>query len=187
MRVLNYSEDCTRSYVPRAQAELVHEEQGVQPEPLPPPDVLEEEHDPVEELSETHSDQVAEVVLRMLDWMGVSKNTWNSAEGVWSMLTELVPDPADYPVFSRVKKILVDYMNGRVQVIPICVNNCMAFYDCKSSGYSGPEWQTADDDFCRHCGEDRWLRPSCHAPTGTNRKVPTLPAPARAQAYWRRM
>ena len=82
------------------------------------------------ELTAAHSEQTAEVVLRMLDWMGVSKNTWTSAEGVWDMLRELVPDAKDYPVFSRVKKILVDYMHDRVDVIPICVNNCMAFYDC---------------------------------------------------------
>jgi hypothetical protein len=47
----------------------------------------------------------------------------------------------------------------------------MAFYDCKSEGYSADEWQTGNDDFCRLCGEDRWCRPNAHAPTGINRKV----------------
>jgi hypothetical protein len=47
----------------------------------------------------------------------------------------------------------------------------MAFYNCKSSGYTGPEWQTAADDFCMHCGEDRWLRENMHGRTGVNRKV----------------
>jgi hypothetical protein len=153
----------------------------VEPAPLPPPDIYLDDRDPMAELTAAHSEQTAEVVLRMLDWMGVSKNTWTSAEGVWDMLRELVPDAKDYPVFSRVKKILVDYMHDRVDVIPICVNNCMAFYDCKSAGYAGPEWQTANDDCCRHCGEDRWMRPDIYAPTGINRKVPhRLPcAPAR--------
>ena len=114
---------------------------------------------------------VIEVLLRMLDWMGVHKNTWNSAEGVWEMLQTLVPDPADYPVFSAVKAVLVEYMQGRVELVPICVNNCMAFYNCKSAGYSDPQWQTADDDFCSHCGEDRWMREDRYARTGINRKV----------------
>jgi len=168
-----------RFHVRVAQARLVREEAVPEPSPLPPPDELLHDVDPLAELSAAHSDQVAEVVLRMLDWMGVSKNTWTSAEGVWDMLRELVPDAADYPVFSHVKKILVDYMNDRVDVIPICVNNCMAFYDCKSAGYSGAEWQTANDDFCCHCGEDRWLRPNIYAPTGTNRKVPPTRAGER--------
>ena len=95
------------------------------------------------------------------------------------MLRSLVPDAADYPVFSHVKKILVDYMDDRVEVIPICVNNCMAFYNCKSHGYSGAEWQAADENFCSYCGEDRWLRPNIYAPTGTNRKVPPAHASCR--------
>jgi hypothetical protein len=114
---------------------------------------------------------VIEVLLRMLDWMGVSKSTWTSAEGVWDMLRSMVPDPEDYPVFSHVKAKLEAYMKGRMEVIPICVNNCMAFYDCKSAGYTGRQWQTAGDNFCMHCGEDRWLRESIHGATGTNRKV----------------
>jgi hypothetical protein len=127
--------------------------------------------DPIEELSDKHSDMVIEVLLRMLDWMGVHKNTWTSADGVWDMLRSQVQDPADYPVFSHVKAVLIEYMHGRMELIPICVNNCMAFYDCKSEGYSADEWQTGNDDFCRLCGEDRWCRPNAHAPTGINRKV----------------
>jgi hypothetical protein len=143
--------------------------------PIPEEPPSEEEgpdHTPFDQLTEKHSDLVIEVLLRMLDWMGVCKSTWASAEGVWDMLRSMVPEPADYPVFSHVKRKLEEYMDGRMEIIPICVNNCMAFYNCKSSGFSGREWQTADDNFCRHCGEDRWLRESIHAPTGTNRKVP---------------
>jgi hypothetical protein len=127
--------------------------------------------DPFADLSEKHSDMVIEILLRMLDWMDVNKNTSTSAAGVWEMLASQVPEPMDFPVFSAVKAILVEYMQGRVELIPICVNNCMAFYNCKSEGYSDAYWQTADDDFCKHCGEDRWCRPNVHAPTGMNRKV----------------
>ena len=116
---------------------------------------MEQEANPVEDLSDKHSDMVIEVLLRMLDWMGVNRNTWTSAEGVWDMLSSLVPDPEDYPVFSAVKDVLIEYMHGRVEIVPICVNNCMPFYNCKSEGYSAPEWQTADEDFCRRCGQDR--------------------------------
>ena len=118
---------------------------------------------------------VVEVFVRMLDWMGVHKATWASAAGVWEMLHVLVPRAEDFPVFATVKRLLIEYMNGRVEVIPICVNNCMAFYNCKSEGYAGDEWQTEDDDFCAHCGEDRWCRPDVHAPTGMNRKVQFRP------------
>ena len=87
------------------------------------------------------------------------------------MLHSQVPDPANFPVFSAVKAVLVEYMKRRVELVPICVNNCMAFYNCKSEGYKDAFWQTGGDDFCKHCGEDRWCRPNIHAPTGMNRKV----------------
>jgi hypothetical protein len=141
------------------------------PDPLQPPAGQDDARNPIAELSEKHTEQAVEVLLRMLDWMGIYKNTWSSAEGVWDMLRTMVPDTADFPVFSHVKSVLIDYMKGRVEVIPICVNNCMAFYNCKSAGFSANEWQTADDDFCSHCGEDRWLRENIYAPTGENRKV----------------
>jgi hypothetical protein len=149
----------------------VQEEDVPEPPAAPPPPEREEQPDVIEELSEKHSDMVIEVLLRMLDWMGVHKNTWCSAEGVWDMLRTQVPDPEDFPVFSAVKAVLVKFMQGRVELVPICVNNCMAFYNCKSAGYSAPEWQTGDDDFCCHCGEDRWVRESSHGNTGINRKV----------------
>ena len=62
--------------------------------------------DPIEGLSDKHSDLVIEVLLRMLDWMGVHKNTWASSEGVWEMLRSQVPDPDDFPVFSAVKAVV---------------------------------------------------------------------------------
>jgi hypothetical protein len=72
--------------VPDSQARLAVEDVVEEPGPLPPPDVNWDDRDPLDELSAAHSDQAAEVVLRMLDWMGVSKNTWTSAEQVWDML-----------------------------------------------------------------------------------------------------
>ena len=70
----------------------------------------------MEDLSDKHSDMVIEVLLRMLDWMGVNRNTWSSAKGVWDMLAmaSLVPDHEDYPVFFAVKDVLIEYMHGRV-------------------------------------------------------------------------
>ena len=34
---------------------------------------------------------IAEVALRMLDWMGEHKSTWESAADVWEMLTSILP------------------------------------------------------------------------------------------------
>jgi hypothetical protein len=159
--------------VVRTQAELAHATPVPEPVQEPPPaeDEDENEHDLIEGLSEHHSGLVIEVLLRMIDWMGVNKATWTSAAGVWDMLHSLVPDEANFPVFSHVKGVLIQYMAGRVEIISICVNNCMAFYDCTSSGYSADEWQTESEDFCSICGEDRWLREDINALPGTPRKV----------------
>ena len=85
------------------------EEAVLEPPEAPPPPASEPEANPVEDLSDQHSAMVIEVLLRMLDWMGVNRNTWSSAKGVWDMLESLVPDPEDYPVFSAVKDVLIEY------------------------------------------------------------------------------
>ncbi len=53
----------------------------------------EEDADPIDELSEKHASLVTEVLLRILDWIGVNKTTSKSAVVVWDMLQSVVPDP----------------------------------------------------------------------------------------------
>ena len=65
-----YSPNGARFHVWASQARLAREEVVADPSPLPPPDVFCDDRDPMAEISAAQSDQVAEVVLRMLDWMG---------------------------------------------------------------------------------------------------------------------
>jgi hypothetical protein len=108
---------------------------------------------------------VAELVLVMLDWMGDHKSTWTSAAGVWTMLETLVPKKTGICVFSRVKKVLVAHLNGRLQTVDVCPCGYTVYTDCTSAAFSAHEYQNSHRTFCP--------RPTC----GLSRKLPGIQPP----------
>jgi hypothetical protein len=115
---------------------------------------------------------VAEVSLRMLDWMGEHKSTWESADGVWQMLRTFLPVETVLCVFSRVKRILVSHLNGRLRKIDVCPCAYTVYTDCQSEAFSDHMYQNAHRTQCP--------RPQC----GLSRCVPGLfPPVARKVAY----
>ena len=67
----------------------------------------------------------------MIDWMGEHKSTWESADGVWQMLRTFLPVETALCVFSRVKKILVQHLNGRLRKIDVCPCAYTVYTDCE--------------------------------------------------------
>ena len=63
---------------------------------------------------------VAELVLRVLDWMGDHKSTWESAKSVWELLRSVMPPDAGLTVFKRVKAVLVAHLDGRLRIVHVC-------------------------------------------------------------------
>jgi hypothetical protein len=102
---------------------------------------------------------VAEVALRMIDWMGDHKSTWASAEGIWTMLKSMLPVDAPLCVFSRVKAILVSHLDNRLRVIPVCPCGYTVYMNCTSKEFSGPMYQNAHRTRCPRplCGLSKHL------------------------------
>ena len=91
---------------------------------------------------------VAEVAMRMIDWMGQNKSTWSSAEGIWQMLKSMLPVDAPLCVFSRVKAILVSHLDKRLRLIEVCPCGYTVYMDCTSSAFSGSRYKNAHRTQC---------------------------------------
>jgi hypothetical protein len=102
---------------------------------------------------------VAEVALRMLDWMGEHKSTWESAGDVWEMLTSILPKDSPLCVWSRVKNVLVQHLNGRMRTIELCPCGYTAYMNCTSDAFSAAKYQNAHRTQCPRpgCGLSRHL------------------------------
>jgi hypothetical protein len=100
---------------------------------------------------------VAEVVLRMLDWMGDHKCTWESADGAWAMLKTLLPVETKLCVFNRVKAVLVAHLNGRMRRIEVCPCGYTVYTDCHSAEFADNKYQNAHRTRCPRpqCGLSR--------------------------------
>jgi hypothetical protein len=100
---------------------------------------------------------VAEVALRMLDWMGDHKTTWASAAGAWDMLNSLLPKATRLCAFSRVRAILVAHLDGRLRKIDICPCGYCAYMDCTSPAFSNNKYRNAHRTICPRCDLSRYV------------------------------
>ena len=116
---------------------------------------------------------VAEIALRMLDWMGDHKTTWDSSEGAWEMLRSLLPQKSAMCPFSRVKAILVAHLDGRLRKIDVCPCGYTVYMNCTSTAFLHRKYMNAHRTCCP--------RPQC----GLSRTVPGIrPAKARKVMYY---
>jgi hypothetical protein len=109
--------------------------------------------------------QVATCASLVINWLGVSKAPWVSGQDVWT-ITETVCERVDFPVFSRVKKIVKDYLEGRMIRIGMCRKGHVPYYDCTHPKLQAPNFQNAYEELCRVCGEERYL-PCQRRPDGS--------------------
>jgi len=109
--------------------------------------------------------QVATCASLVINWLGVSKAPWVSGQDVWT-ITETVCQRVDFPVFGRVKKLVKDYLDGRMVRIGMCTKGHVAYYDCTHPKLQAPQFQNADEDCCRVCGEAKYL-PLIRLPDGS--------------------
>ena len=102
---------------------------------------------------------VAEVALRMLDWMGDHKSTWTQAEGCWDMLKTMLPVETELCVFSRVKAILVAHLDGRLKKVEVCPCGYTVYCNTKSAAFASHKYKNAHRTCCPRiqCGLSRTL------------------------------
>jgi hypothetical protein len=102
---------------------------------------------------------VAEVALRMLDWMGDHKSTWEQANGCWDMLKTMLPIETELCVFSRVKAILVAHLDSRLKRIEVCPCGYTVYINCTSTAFANNKYRNAHRTQCprRQCRLSRYL------------------------------
>ena len=67
----------------------------------------------------------------MLDWMHCNKVTDESAKDMWTRLRHIMFPLISLGSFYRAKALVKQCYDKYAQRIDICVQDCVAFYDCK--------------------------------------------------------
>ena len=97
---------------------------------------------------------IGEILYRLFDcsWMGTNKATWASSATIWTVLQAVIPNgPARLPRFRKCKSIVEMYMDEQVEIIDVCVKDCISFRD-----WTGPDGTVYHDSYrlvCRKCPE----------------------------------
>jgi hypothetical protein len=97
-----------------------------------------------------------EIVIIMLDWICTHKITDTASGDLWNRLRLIVPEGVDTSTFDHAKGIVTKYKDLNVQRIDLCVNDCIAFWDCKNI----PEkksYKHSHRTVCPECNEPRYI------------------------------
>jgi hypothetical protein len=100
--------------------------------------------------------QIATCAALVIDWIGVTKSPWTSAEDVW-VVCETLCQRANFPIFRKVKELVKEYMEGRMERISMCPFGHTAYYDCTHPKLQAPEYQNKWEEHCRVCKQPRYL------------------------------
>ena len=101
---------------------------------------------------------VGTVLVTVLDWMTKHKATLSPTSDVWTTLRALLPGELNLPTFSVFKTLLDRHMQSTVTRIDVCVNDCVAYYDCENQELKDMGYVRLEDPTqCPVCGEQRFL------------------------------
>jgi hypothetical protein len=70
-----------------------------------------------------------ELALYLLDWMQSHKITDSAAKDIWGLLVGILPQNCDMQTFYAVKEKLRHHQLQAMQVIEICPNDCIAYWN----------------------------------------------------------
>lgn len=98
---------------------------------------------------------MGEVLLVMFDWVAANKVTNKSTEDMWLVLAAIVPPGVNPGKFAVAERILRAHLKDAVVLVPVCRNDCVAFYNFKSEQLK--HLQYAELDRCPDCKEERYV------------------------------
>ena len=96
-----------------------------------------------------------EVMIVMLDWMASHKASDVETEDMWRRLRLFLPG-VDVSTFNHAKGLVKKHRKMNQERIEICVNDCIAYWDCKHI----PEqraYKHSHRTMCPTCGEPRYI------------------------------
>ena len=109
--------------------------------------------------SESHNfPTLGAVIVHVLAWMTENKSTYASAEGVWQMIRSILgivdgEESDNMGSFHVLTAIATNYFKNACEVLDVCVNSCILYYNCKSEKLAS--YRHAHRSSCPECGETR--------------------------------
>lgn len=96
-----------------------------------------------------------EMVVMILDWMAVYKVPDETANDMWARVKAMLGQDVAAVKFSSAKAIVKKFHEESVEVVELCINDCIAFVDCPN--LKDLVYMYSHRDKCPKCGEKRWL------------------------------
>jgi hypothetical protein len=98
---------------------------------------------------------VGGVLVTMFAWIAKNKGTDTIATDMWDVLRVLLPSVTCIGTFDRMQKFLEIHMDDTVEIIGVCINSCIGYFDCQAFELDG--YKHSHRSYCPKCGEDRYL------------------------------
>lgn len=100
---------------------------------------------------------LGEIIFTVFDWMITNKSSLNSTKDIWEFTRSLFPPGNDMGEFEAVMAILKRHRLETLQVIPVCVNMCVAYWNPTHPKMQGTEFRNAHRTKCPVCNCERSL------------------------------
>ena len=111
--------------------------------------------EPAQDGDETPDPTPGELLFLVLDWWTKHRGTEAAAKDVWVYLKTICTGKTRFSTFVQVKKVLEKHQLETMQVIDVCRNMCVAFYDPVSEELE--EHRHFDRVTCPRCNANRYL------------------------------
>jgi hypothetical protein len=125
-----------------------------------------------------HTPPSLEVVIATgIAWMTKHKETDSSTKDMWKMVRAICGTRID--LYKLAKHALKAHLAGTLELIDVCVNDCMMYHDCEHPTLRAIKdaegiplyYNNEQREFCRHCTEVRRLPPTKEGEKGKPRKT----------------
>ena len=95
------------------------------------------------------------VVVTMFAWIAKNKGTDSMATDMWDVLRVLLPELTCIGTFHRMQKFLRVHMLNTLEMIDVCVNSCIGYFDCQAPELI--QYKHSHRTYCPVCGDARYL------------------------------
>jgi hypothetical protein len=107
--------------------------------------------------NEQQAPTLGEIIFTVFDWMTTNKSTISSTKDIWEFTRSLFPEDNDMGMFEDAMHILKRHRLETLQIIPVCVKMCVAYWNPTHPKMQGREYQNAHRTRCPRCQESRYL------------------------------
>jgi hypothetical protein len=81
-----------------------------------------------------------------------------TALSMWKRVKVMLGGRVMQAKFNSAKKIVMDFHSGNVQIVDLCINDCIAFVDCPHIEEDDFVYMHSHRTKCPKCDENRWFK-----------------------------